>query len=206
MDDGARPARKPAAEMPADTTERRLSRLLRDAQDGDAKAYQALLRDCVPLIAAKARRRGLPPDQVDDVVQETLITIHRVRATYDPRRRVLPWLHAIAERRVIDAMRRHGRRAGREVHEPTAYEAHADAGADPIEALDRGERGRTLRRAVARLSAGQRQAVERLALGEQSLEQAAAETGRDKGALKVNLHRAIRALRLSLTEATRDER
>ena len=190
----------------ADAIENRLSRLLRDAQDGDAKAYQTLLRECVPVIAAVARRRGLPPDRVDDVVQETLITIHRVRATYDPRRRMLPWLHAIAERRVIDAMRRYGRRAGREVHEPAAYEAHAAADADAAELLDRGERGRTLRRAVARLSAGQRQAVERLALGEQSLEQAAAETGRGKGALKVNLHRAIRALRLSLTEATRDER
>ena len=58
---------------------------------------------------------------------------------------------------------------------------------------------------MAQLSEGQRQAVERLALGEQSLEQAAAETGRNKGALKVNLHRAIRALRLRLTEAEGNE-
>ncbi len=179
----------------ASDSEARLASLMRAAQDGDAAAYRALLRDCVPVIAAAARRAGLHPDRTDDVVQETLITIHRARATYDPQRPFLPWLRAIAQRRAIDALRRHGRGAGREVHDPAAYEAHADADADAFAQVERQDTHAALREAVARLPDGQRQAVERLALAGQSLDEAAAATGRNKGALKVNLHRAIRALR-----------
>ena len=93
----------------AGDSEARLAPLMRAAQDGDAAAYRALLRDCVPLIAAAARRTGLRPDRIDDVVQETLITIHRARATYDPQRPFLPWLRAIAQRRAIDHLRHRGR-------------------------------------------------------------------------------------------------
>ncbi len=181
-----------------DDRETRLALLMRSAQDGDGGAYQALLRDCVPVIAAVARARGVATDRVDDVVQETLITVHRVRATYDPRRPFLPWLRAIAERRAIDALRRHGRAAARVVHDPAAYEAHADPGADATALADRQRRRQALQAAVAGLPPGQRQAVERLALGEQSLDEASAATGRNKVALKVNLHRAIRALRLRM--------
>jgi RNA polymerase sigma factor (sigma-70 family) len=159
----------------------------------------------VPVIAAIARQQGLPPDRADDAVQDTLMTIHRARATYDPRLRFLPWLHAIARRRSIDLLRRHGRNAGREVHDPAAYEGHADAAIDAGEAVDRRDRGQALRAAVSQLPAGQRQAVERLALGEQSLDQAAAETGRNKVALKVNLHRAIHALRARLKQPGEDD-
>ncbi len=175
--------------------EARLAPLMRVAQDGDAASYRTLLRDCVPVIAAAARQSGLPADRVDDVVQETLITIHRARATYDPQRRFLPWLRAIAQRRAIDALRHHGRGAGREVHDPAAYEAHTDAGFGAFEQVERQDSHAALHDAVARLPDGQRQAVERLALAEQTLDEAAAATGRNKGALKVNLHRAIRALR-----------
>ena len=41
------------------------------AQGGDRAAYERLLRQCVPFVAAIARRRGVPPDRSDDVVQET---------------------------------------------------------------------------------------------------------------------------------------
>ena len=179
----------------ASDSEARLAPLMRAAQDGDAAAYRSLLRDCVPVIAATARRMGLRPDRIDDVVQETLITIHRARATYDPQRSFLPWLRAIAQRRAVDALRRHGRGAGHEVHDPAAYEAHGDDTADALEQIERQDSDAALRAAVARLPEGQRQAVERLALAGQSLDEAAAATGRNKGALKVNLHRAIRALR-----------
>ena len=185
----------PVRDAMASESEARLAPLMRAAQDGDAAAYRALLRDCVPVIAATARRAGLPPDRIDDVVQETLITIHRARATYDPGRSFLPWLRAIARRRAIDALRVHGRGAGHEVHDPAAYEAHGDDSADALGLVERQDSHAALREAVATLPDGQRQAVERLALAGQSLDEAAAATGRNKGALKVNLHRAIRALR-----------
>jgi len=185
--------------------EQRLARLMVAAQGGDAPAYQALLRDCVPVIAAAARRRGVAPDRVDDVVQEVLITIHRARATYDPARPFLPWLRAIAQRRAIDGLRRQGRQAIREVHDPIAYEGHAEETAEPDDKLDAQSRAQSLRASIATLPPGQRQAVERLGLRGQTLEEAAADTGRTKVALKVNLHRAIKALRGKLGAADAGE-
>ena len=140
----------------------------------------------------------MPPDRLDDVVQEVLLTIHRARATYDPTRPFLPWLRAIARRRAIDAQRTQGRRAGREVHAPAAYDGAMDETPDPAEGLDRPGQARRLADAIATLPDAQRLSVERLALGGQTLEEASAETGRSKVALKVSLHRAIKSLRIRL--------
>jgi len=178
-----------------------LARLMRAAQGGDQAAYQALLRGCVPIAAASIRRQGVAADRVDDVVQDVLLTIHRARASYDPARPFLPWLRAIAARRAIDALRIHGRTNARELADDDAYlgAASNDTGAD--EGLIRAEQARRLRVAVDKLPPGQRQAVELLGLADQSLEDAARATGRSKGALKVNLHRALGALRQLLGEA-----
>lgn len=181
-----------------ETVEARLARLMAAAQQGDAPAYQALLREAVPVIAATARRQGVAPDRVDDVVQDVLITIHRARATYDPARPFLPWLRAIAQRRAIDSLRRHGRQSNREVYDPFAYENHPEERVEADARLDEQTRARALRESIKTLPPGQRQAVERLTLQGQSLEEAAADTGRSKVALKVNLHRAIKALRLRM--------
>lgn len=187
----------PRARGAAMALEERLAAAMRAAQGGDADAYRALLRDCLPVIRTTVRAQGLRGEAVEDAVQETLVTLHRARASYDPARAFLPWLRAIAQRRAIDALRRAGRRP-REVHDPAAYEGEPDARAEPGEGLEAQERAAELARAVAALPAGQRQAVEELALRERSLDEAAALTGRSKGALKVNLHRAIKALRASL--------
>ncbi|WP_284246670.1 RNA polymerase sigma factor, partial [Methylobacterium haplocladii] len=66
------------------------------------------------------------------------------------------------------------------------------------------ERNSRLARAVAALPEGQRQAVEHLSLRERSLTEASALTGRSTGALKVNLHRALKALRSALAQDRRD--
>lgn len=185
----------PTAAMALDET---LSAAMAAAQAGDAQAYRKLLRDCVPVIAGMARAQGARPDAVDDVVQDTLLTIHKARATYDPSRPFLPWLRAITQRRAIDVMRRTGRRP-HEVHDPLAYEAHPDMAALPGASIETRERNAALAHAVAGLSPGQREAVEHLAFRECSLDEAAAITGRSKGALKVNLHRALKALRMTLS-------
>ncbi len=183
-----------------DDTDARLAALMVAAQEGDAASYRILLRNCLPLVATVARRQGVPPDRVDDVVQEVLLTIHRARATYDPGRPFLPWLRAIARRRAIDGLRSQGRRAGREIHAPAAYDGAADETPDPAEALDRPRETRRLAEAIAALPEAQRLSVERLALGGETLEEASAATGRSKVALKVSLHRAIKSLRLRLGE------
>ncbi len=172
-----------------------LPALMQAAQAGDRHAYASVLRACVPMIAATARRTGVATDRIDDVVQETLITIHRALPTYDPARPFAPWLRAIAARRAIDQLRLHGRHGAREVQDEVAYLAHAEPGPDAESAIGSQDRSDRLREAVGTLPPLQRQAVELLGLAERSLDEAAQQTGRSKGALKVNLHRALRALR-----------
>jgi RNA polymerase sigma factor (sigma-70 family) len=163
------------------------------AQAGDRIAYEALLRDCVPLIRAVAMRRGVAAADVDDVVQDVLLTIHRARQTYDPKRSFGAWLHTIAERRAIDLLRRTGRHLAREVHAPAAFEAFADEHARPADIGP--SAGRRVDEALESLPERQREAVRVLVLEERSLSEAALTTRRSKGALKVNLHRALKALR-----------
>ncbi|MGC1548723.1 MAG: sigma-70 family RNA polymerase sigma factor [Rhodanobacter sp.] len=167
------------------------------AQGGDRRAYERVLADSVALIRTVARRQGVATDALDDVVQETLLTIHRVRHTYDPTRSYDAWLAAIASRRAIDALRSHGRRDRREVHDELAMDQYADRD-DASAESEREQDAQHLRAAIAELPPGQREAIEQLGLKERSLAEAAEQTGRNTGALKVNLHRALKALRSRL--------
>ncbi len=181
------------------TPDRRRGALMAAAQTGDRAAYTELLRECATITRAIARRQGVAPDRVDDVVQDTLLTVHRARQTYDPRRSFTAWLHAIAVRRAIDVLRGVGRHGKREVHAPAAYEAYEDAAASPHRDLERVRAREQLAPAIAALPTLQREAVQRLVLEERSLAETAALTGRKVGALKVNLHRAMKSLRAILT-------
>jgi RNA polymerase sigma factor (sigma-70 family) len=174
--------------------DQRLTAALAKAQGGDRQAYETVLRDSVPLIRRVARNRGAPADFIDDVVQDVLITLHGARQTFDPSRSFVAWITVIAQRRTIDLLRKRGRHGAREVHAPVAFEMHAGED-DPERDAVRTSEAAELRALVATLPAGQREAVETLTLGENSLEDASKSTGRTKTALKVNLHRAIASLR-----------
>jgi len=178
----------------SEVTERRRAAWMAAAQAGDKRAYERVLADSVGLIRAVAHRQGVAHDQLDDVVQETLLTVHRVRHTYDPSRSYDAWLAAIASRRAIDGLRRSGRRDRRELHDEHAMDNHPDLDDASMDG-ERAQQAQRLRAAIATLPPGQREAVEQLGLQERSLAEAAAQTGRSTTALKVNLHRALKALR-----------
>lgn len=170
------------------------SLLMAAAQSGDAASYDRLLRQILPFLRALIRR-GLPGEAlVEDVVQDVLLTIHRVRHTYDPAKPFSPWLAAIATRRTIDAIRRRRRIDRHEADDPLAYENAADESAAPCEPA-RLEQD-LLRRWLDELPAGQRQAIELLKVRELSLHEASRTSGQSVGALKVSVHRALKALRL----------
>jgi len=176
--------------------DQRWSQLMAAAQDGDRGAYERLLREVLPFIRAVARGQHRAPDRVEEVVQEVLLTVHRVRHTYDPRRPFRHWLAAIARRRSIDALRRRGRTEAHEVNDDRAYETFADPAANrPLEvsAMSGG-----LSEAISGLTAPQREAIELLKLRELSLVEASAVSGKSIAALKVNVHRAIKTLRRRL--------
>jgi RNA polymerase sigma-70 factor (ECF subfamily) len=134
-------------------------------------------------------------DLVEDVVQDSLLTLHRVRHTYEPGRPVRPWLAAIVSRRAIDAARRRGRIGAREVSGDAGYETFADPAANSSEAADASQ---TLARMMTELTPKQKEALELVKLKEMSLAEASAASGQSVASLKVNVHRAIRRLRRGL--------
>ncbi len=166
------------------------------AQDGDREAYERLLRGILPFMRALAARDHRRPDRIEDVVQDALLTLHRVRHTYDPDRPFSPWLAVIVRRRSIDALRRRGRSEAVEVSDERAYETFADPAAN--RELEKGDRLAGLGAAIAALPEGQKEAVELLKLRELSLAEASRVSGRTIAALKVNVHRAIKALGVHL--------
>ena len=94
--------------MIADDTS--LTRLAGMAQRGDKAAYAALLGAARHWLVRYYRRR-VTPCQLDDLVQETLLSVHRKLASYEPSRPFAPWLAAIARYRFIDHLRQVYRRA-----------------------------------------------------------------------------------------------
>lgn len=173
------------------------SQLMVRAQDGDRQAYRTLLEDLAPYIRSIARRCIKQPSDVEDTVQDVLLTVHMVRHAYDPGRPFGPWLLAIANRRIIDRLRRDTRQRAREIklspeHETfVGHETNLDEGISDDVALSE---------AIDRLPPDQRQAIKMLKLNEMSLKEAASTSGRSIAALKVATHRAIKSLRKMLKQ------
>jgi RNA polymerase sigma-70 factor (ECF subfamily) len=97
--------------------EQNFAALMRAAQLGDGNAYAQLLRALVPLTKEIVRQRYklLQSQDIDDLVQDILLSVHVARATYDPSRPFLPWVMAIARKRMADSTRLYARRAAHEV-------------------------------------------------------------------------------------------
>ena len=162
------------------------------AQSGDREAYRRLLEEIAPYVRSLAARRMQNRSDVEDAMQDTLVTVHAARHTYDPTRPFGPWLVAIANRRIVDALRRRGRTGSRETVLETEHETFAAPETNYQEAASD---GRALREALETLPPGQRDAIRMLKLEEMSLKEAAAASGMSVAALKVSTHRALKNLR-----------
>ena len=166
--------------------------LMARVQNGDAVAYRHLLEEIAPYVRSLAAKWCREPDEVEEIVQDTLLTIHAIRHTYDPARSFGRWLAAITKRRMADRLRRNGLRRQREAPLTREHETFPTTQANyPADAPER----RALGLAINQLPLGQRQAIELLKLREMSLKEAAATTGMSITALKVATHRGLKALR-----------
>ena len=161
------------------------------AQAGDQMAYASLLVLLTSVTRQFAHRRlgGVP--WTDDVVQETLLSIHTARHTYDTRRPFAPWFYAIASNRMIDVMRRERRVSTREISSDQLPEVETVATVREHEALDVD----AIRAAVAALPARQRDVIEGLKFRDQSVREVAGRLGMSESAVKVTAHRGYRALK-----------
>jgi RNA polymerase sigma-70 factor (ECF subfamily) len=178
-----------------DLLDEQLRLLMHEAQQGDANAYRALLTAVTPRIRriVRARRGFLGAAETEDLVQDVLLSVHAVLATYDPSRPFMPWLMAIVRNRLVDAARRYGRQ---QAHETQVDDLQVTFDQIATNTTDEGMGDvEALAHAIRALPAGQRQAIELLKLREMSLKEASAATGTSVTALKVATHRAIASLR-----------
>ncbi|MEH2470118.1 RNA polymerase sigma-70 factor (ECF subfamily) [Nitrobacteraceae bacterium AZCC 2161] len=175
------------------------SKLMARAQDGDRQAYRTLLEEMEPYVRSIASRCFRQATDIEDAVQDVLLTVHSIRNTYDPARPFGPWLVAIANRRIIDRLRRETRQKAREVELSIKHETFSEA---PANMDYTGEFA--LGDAIEKLPPDQREAIKMLKLNEMSLKEAATMTGRSIAALKVATHRAIKNLRQLLKGESHD--
>ncbi|TXI07911.1 MAG: sigma-70 family RNA polymerase sigma factor [Rhizobium sp.] len=169
--------------------------LMARAQGGDAASYLRLLREITPYLRSLAAKYHRDPRDVEDTVQDILLTIHSVRETYDPSRPFGPWLVGIANRRAFDRLRRQGRQRAHEF--PLTREHDAVATGENIEET---ANRLPLEGAIGNLPPAQRQAISMLKLKEMSLREAATESGMSIASLKVATHRALKSLRKVLLD------
>jgi len=81
--------------------------LMKQAQAGDQRAYTELLQETSRLLRPFLAKRLSFTNEVDDLLQEILISIHKARHTYDGNRPYKPWVYAIARFRLQDHLRAH---------------------------------------------------------------------------------------------------
>jgi RNA polymerase sigma-70 factor (ECF subfamily) len=175
-----------------------LGELMKRVQAGDRNAYENLLEDLVPRVRRLVlrQRRFLRLEDVEDLVQDILLSMHAARATYDPKRPFLPWLVGISRNRLADAARRHARR---NAHEVLLDEVDVTFSSQtPNLFFERYRDPLALKEAIGALPGGQRTAIELLKLQGMSLKEAASANGTSIGALKTATHRAMRTLRKML--------
>ena len=195
--DSAAPLRNAAA---AAARDRNRTMLMTRAQAGEREAYRCLLEDITPFIRVLAARRLRDASDVEDAVQDVLVTIHAIRHTYDPSRPFAPWLAAIAKRRIVDHLRRQIRANAQQTPLVSSPETFSEPSANLD---DIGVDAAALRNAIEDLPSGQRQAIELLKLGEMSLKEAATASGVSIAALKIATHRALKTLRKVLGDQRR---
>ena len=169
--------------------EDRLRDLLVRGLGGDAAAYHEFLKDlCAHLRAFFRRRLSGLPDEVEDLVQESLLAVHNQRHTYDPAQPLTAWVHAIAKYKLVDLLRR---RAGRDrLNVPLDDElemlAHDDSDAASAR-LD-------VAKLLLRLPDRQRLPIVHMKVEGMSVVEAARVTGMSESAVKVGVHRGLKAL------------
>ncbi len=176
--------------------EERLRGLLLVGLAGDGPSYHAFLRELSAHLRAFVRKRlARMPDEVEDIVQESLLAVHNQRHTYDPAQPLTPWLHAIARYKLVDCLRRN---AGA----PLGGDALEDA-AELLQAVDDGaaEARRDLAKLLATLPERHRLPIVHMKLEGRSVVETARLTGMSESAVKIGVHRGLKALAARLRQA-----
>lgn len=167
--------------------------------DGDRRAHKALLERLSGHLRAyfkgKLARAGRGPADAEDLVQEALIAIHTHRHTYDRSQLLTPWVYAIARYKLLD----HLRRAKTSADVPIEEAEQIVAQDDPVAV----ESAFDLQKLLAQLSPKARRAIQDVKLDGLSVAEAAARSGMSQSAVKVSVHRGLKALARMISKENR---
>ena len=166
-----------------------LARLMAQSQNGDKQAYRALLGECETWLKRYYARK-IGPHVLDDLVQDTLISLHRKRASYDPSRAFLPWLAAIARYRWIDHLRKSYRTKEVELNEELAADP-----SDPAVAAKIG-----LEKLMGLIPEKQALAIKLVKIEGLTIAEASQKTGQSESLVKVNIHRGMKRMAAAIEE------
>jgi RNA polymerase sigma-70 factor (ECF subfamily) len=176
--------------------EERLKGLLVRGLGGDAAAYHRFLVELSAHLRAFLRRRlARLPDEVEDLVQETLLAVHNQRHTFDPAQPLTAWVHAIARYKLVDYLRRRGR--ADYATEPLDDDLDALSTAD----ADAAEARRDLAQLLEALPDRQRLPIVYVKVQGLSVAETARLTGMSESAVKVGVHRGLKALAAKIRSA-----
>jgi RNA polymerase sigma-70 factor (ECF subfamily) len=164
--------------------------------NGDNIAYRRLLTTLSGNLRAYFRgrlaRSGRSVEETEDLVQEALIAVHVRRHTYDPGRPLTPWMYAIARYKLIDYLRR-TRSSMADYPIESAEEIIASDDNTTVESsLD-------LTKLLASLPERMRLAIQYVKIEGLSVAEAAARCEISESAVKVNVHRGLKALAASIS-------
>ena len=169
--------------------EDRLRSLLLSGLAGDAARYHTFLKELSGHLRAFLRGRlGKLPDDVEDLVQETLLAVHNQRHTYDAGQPLTAWVHAIARYKLVDLLRRRSTRDA--LTDPLDDEATFFAQSDVEAASAKRDIGKLLNQLPER----QRLPIVCMKLEGRSVAETAKLTGMSESAVKVGVHRGLKAL------------
>jgi len=172
-----------------DTREAQLQALLLAGLVGDAQAYRAFLAALALHIRAFLRRRlARRPAEIEDLLQEVLLAVHNARHTYQAQQPLTAWVQAIARYKLVDYLRSRARFEAHSTPLDDDAELFASSDAEPAEA------SRDLARLLERLPERQRLPIVHVKLQGLSVEETAQLTGLSSSAVKVGIHRGLKAL------------
>ncbi|ODP34556.1 sigma-70 family RNA polymerase sigma factor [Pandoraea sp. ISTKB] len=171
------------------SAEPRLKALFASGLSGNSADYRSFLIELTRHLRGYLRKR-IPHfrDDTEDLVQEILLAVHNARHTFRPDEPLTAWVHAIARYKLMDFFRTHSRRDA--LHEPLDGDEDIFAYADDEPAEARRDIGTLL----ARLPDKQRLSIEHVKLQGLSVAEAAHLTGLSESAVKVSIHRGLKAL------------
>jgi RNA polymerase sigma-70 factor (ECF subfamily) len=165
-------------------------------QSGCAESAEALVEAANPILARFLYATSWPGANLDDLLQECWLRVHKARSSYRPGEPALPWLIAIARHTRVDSFRRWQRTRGRE--SGLGDRDFPAASSDPYPAAFASSQ---LMRLVASLPEAQREVIVMLKLGGLSVQEVALATGSTTGAVKQKAYRAYQTIRARLGAA-----